>query len=657
MRSAATQRALAVAIAAIVLMAQPRAFAAHKDVAPDWVHEAAKETLPEYKHNPRAVILLDDHEYTVKPDGHVVEHERIVKKILRPEGRREANFDVWYNKDSKIDWMHVWSIGPDGHEYAVKDEEMVDRSEWSFELYADARYRLAQAPAGDPGAIVAMEYQKELPYYRPEILLSLSSHLPIHRSRTTVQLPPGFLFDVKWKQHDPVSPTSLSNNGWQWEILDTPAVDMEDVKLAPASREMVSFATLHYAGPGTAVPEDWKSLGLWYEGIASTRTESTPDMVSKARELTKDETDFYARIQAIDNFVRGNIRYVAVEVGIGGYQPHPAADIYKNRYGDCKDKATLLAAMLSAVGIHSTWLMVDTERGIDPGMPSLLGDHMIAAVEIPPGYASPSMYSVVTANSGKRFLITDPTWEWTPFGQIEDDLQGTYALLMDGKDSQVIQIPVMPPDRNTWSRTAHMKLAADGGLSGDVVERLYGDVAANTRQTFAFSDAHKQSEMLDRHVNNDLTGFTMTNVKMENLPDVDKEIVLSYNVSTGTYAKQMGSLLMVRPRVLGTDQMQIDDRSRTLPVYFVETLQDHDEYDVQLPAGYVVDEMPEPVKMDVGFASYESKTTMDKDTIHYTRTYTVREVEIPAKKYADVKRLEAVIANDERSSVILRKAN
>jgi hypothetical protein len=301
--------------------------------------------------------------------------------------------------------------------------------------------------------------------------------------------------------------------------------------------------------------------------------------------------------------------------------------------------------------------MVDTEHGaIDPEMPSLRGNHMIAAIELPEGYSSPEMYSVVTAKSGKRFLITDPTWEYTPFGQIEDNLQGSYALLIDGADSQVIQIPVMTPDRNTWTRTAHMKLAEDGSLSGNVVEQLYGDMAADTRQRFAVADAHEQSEMLEHHVNADLTGFTMTNVKMDNMLDVDKEIVFSYAVATGTYAKPMGSLLLVRPRILGSDEREVDDRARTLPVNLGESMLKRDEFDVQLPSGYVVDELPNPVKMDVGFASYESKTTVDQGMLHYSRTYTVREVEVSARKYRDVRNLEAAIANDENSNVILRKA-
>jgi hypothetical protein len=227
---------------------------------------------------------------------------------------------------------------------------------------------------------------------------------------------------------------------------------------------------------------------------------------------------------------------------------------------------------------------------------------------------------------------------------------------MDGENSQAIQIPVADPELNMWTRTAHMKLATDGSLSGDMVERMYGDVAAEFRGAYEARDEHKRSEMLDRNVNGDLTDFSLGNVKVDNLPDVDKEAVLSYSVTAKSYAKSMGPLLMVRPRVIGSDARPLDDKHRVYPVNLEETLRMHDVYDVELPEGYVVDELPEPVKHDVGFASYESKTTLAGNVLHYERTYTVREVEVPAKKYAEVRELMGVIVKDERGTAILRKA-
>src|SRR5205807_2167240 len=145
----------------------------------------------------------------------------------------------------------------------------------------------------------------------------------------------------------------------------------------------------------------WKSIGEWYSRLASDRTVASPEVAAKAQELTAGKADFFDKAEAIARFVQQNVRYFVIEVGVGGYRPHPAADIFRNRYGDCKDKATLLTAMMSAVGIHASLMFVDTSRGfIDPDAPSVDGNHMIAAIEVPSGYQSPRMHSLVHASDG-----------------------------------------------------------------------------------------------------------------------------------------------------------------------------------------------------------------------------------------------------------------
>ena len=115
----------------------------------------------------------------------------------------------------------------------------------------------------------------------------------------------------------------------------------------------------------------WTAIGDWYTTLASPSAQATPDLAAKAKELVAGQTDFTAKIQSIASYMQRNIRYVGIEIGIGGLQPHAADDVFRNRYGDCKDKATLLRAMLKSIGIHSTWVLVDTRRGfVDPLIPS-----------------------------------------------------------------------------------------------------------------------------------------------------------------------------------------------------------------------------------------------------------------------------------------------
>jgi hypothetical protein len=112
---------------------------------------------------------------------------------------------------------------------------------------------------------------------------------------------------------------------------------------------------------------------------------------------------------------------------------------------------------------------------------------------------------------------------------------------------------------------------------------------------------------------------------------------------------------MVRPRVLGSESLETDHKPRTVPIDLQETLQAKDDYEIELPPGYTVDEMPEPVKLDLGFASYESASQIKGNILHYSRTYTVRQVILPPEKYGDLQKLAGVIAADEQSHAILKK--
>ena len=116
-----------------------------------------------------AVVLLDEITYTVAPDGNATEHRRHVIKILRPQGREDAVAVVRFDADTKLLGLHVWSIGPDGHAYTVKDKDI---NEFGYpgqgNLYADDRFKVAHAPGADPGGIVAYEYDQRMRPYLTE---------------------------------------------------------------------------------------------------------------------------------------------------------------------------------------------------------------------------------------------------------------------------------------------------------------------------------------------------------------------------------------------------------------------------------------------------------------------------------------------------------
>ena len=632
---------------------------ASKDSVPDWVKAAMEKPLPKYSAETAAVVLMDDTTLTVGGDGKSTEHHRYVVKILRPTGRGEGMVEVPYDADHKIRSLKVWSVGPDGHEYKVKDEEIADLGyPGQGNLYSDMRLKVAKAPGRDPGGVVAYELEQQNAPYSHEADWFFQDNLPRVEESYTLEVPAGYTYGVVWAHHAAVPARDLEKGRTRWELNDTPAIDLERVPLQPSMEGLAGRMVLHYAPPGESVTEagSWRGVGEWYEKLSEERKASNPEIAAKATELVAGKTDFYDKAEAITEFVQKEIRYFVIEKGIGGLQPHPAAEIFHNRYGDCKDKATLLAAMLSSVGLHSDIVLVHTNRGfVDPEAPSSLGNHAIGAIEIPKGYENAKLRSVVLAKSGKRYLIVDPTWEKTPFGQLESNLQGGYGVLVEGSQSEILALPVLSPTLNTVSRSAYMQLGADGSLKGSIVEKRFGDLSERRRMLYAEGDVKQQKTEMDRILGRDFGSFEVTDMKVENAAALNKDLTTSYKLSAQRYGRTMGPLLMVRPRVMGSAGMATDRKERKVPIDLSETMTAKDDFTIDLPEGYAVDEMPEPVKLDMDFASYESSSQLTGNSLHYTSTYTVRQVTLPANRYADVQKMASVIEADEQSNAVFKK--
>jgi hypothetical protein len=625
---------------------------------PDWVTQAAAVPLPEHSSDARAIVLLEDTLITVQPDGRSVERYRLAVKILRPGGREYSELSASFSKDAKLHSFHVWSIGPDGHQYTMKESEYHEEgAEGSGVLYEDERFKKASAPGADPGGVVAYEFERQVLPYMSETTWGFQNPIPTVRSVFELDLPAGWTQLAVWFKHDPIQPAELAPGHFRWEMTNIPEIDLTDIPLAPSERALAGRMVVHYSAQ--SLPQGdalWAMMGNWFQNLAAPSSEGTSEIAAKSRSLASSDADFTQRIQRVATFLQEEIRYVAIEIGIGGLQPHPATDVYRNRYGDCKDKATLLIAMLDAIGIRATWVLVDTHRGfIDPRVPSVDGNHAIAAIEIPKGYDDPSLKAVVKAHTGKRYLIFDPTNPYVSIGLLPEYLQGGYGILVAGGDSQVISLPVLKPESDTTVRDAKFDLDPDGTIKGSVTVTHSGASAWGLREFYAMSSDKEQRENLEQSLRRDFSSFTLGSQSVEHVRDLNQQLSLKYEVTASSYAKAAGSLLLLRPRVVGTDVEQLNDKPRKYPIQFDALGDWKDDFDVRIPAGYAIDEVPDPVNVDVGFASYRSEVKIDGSTLHYSREYVLKKLDLDPDQYSALKKFEAEVNTDENRSAVLKK--
>jgi hypothetical protein len=632
---------------------------ASKDVQlPDWVMEAATNApLKSEWHDAKAVYLLEDTLLTVGPDGKAVERYRAVVRILRSQGREFATPHASFSKDAKLLGFHVWSIGPDGHRYAMKDSEYMEVGvEGGGILYDDERVKVASPPGADPGGVVAWEAEEQVPPYFREDTWGFQNAVPTVHSVYEIDLPAGWHDEAVWSRHVAMQPAEVAPNHFRWEQTNIDGIDLENVPLHPAWAALAGRMTVHFGqDPLPQGDALWARIGNWYAGLASPRSEGGADIASTAKSVAGDG-DFMARLSRVADFMQQQIRYVGIEIGIGGWQPHAAEDIFHSRYGDCKDKATLMITMLDAVGIRATWVPVDDRRGVvDPAAPSLFGNHMIMAIEIPKGYENPRLQAVVAAKNGRRYLIFDPTNEYVPVGQLPDYEQGSWGLLVAGEDSQVIQLPVLKPDTDETERKARFELTADGTLQGEVTVLRSGASSSGMRHRLAMDSDKEQRELVERSLQHDFSAFTLGEEKVTHVRELDQPLEMEYSVTAPSYAKGAGNLLLVRLRVVGSDAEGLDDKPRKVPISFAGVGTWRDDFDVKIPAGYAVDDVPDPVSVDVGFATYRSEVKAESGVLHYDREYVLKQAVLDPDEYGKLRKLEATIATDENSDAVLKK--
>lgn len=111
----------------------------------------------------------------------------------------------------------------------------------------------------------------------------------------------------------------------------------------------------------------------------------------------------------------------------------------------------------------------------------------------------------------------------------------------------------------------------------------------------------------------------------------------------------------MRPRVLGSDSQALNESPRKYPIDLRVVGTWRDTFDVSVPAGFVVDELPDPTKIDVGFATYRSEVKADQNVLRYSRELVVKELMLKPDQYEDLKKLEGAIMTDENRSAVLKR--
>ena len=631
------------------------------DEAPPWLRQAASLSPPAYDKKVPAVVLLDEGNMKVEEDGRVTTTARFAVKILTTEGRRRALAQVSYLTDSgKVREMHAWLIRPSEQVKKYGKDQTMDIAGDPNDVFNEVRKRVIDASDDtEAGAVFGYEYTTEDHSVFTQFDWYFQDRLPVLLSRCSITLPAGWRAEGVTFNHAKVEP-AVNGSNYAWELRDLAAIEPEPAS-PPVTNLAPRLAISYFPTPGKAGParsfEKWSEVSRWLAELSSSQATPNEAMSAKVRQLVANSSTELQKIQAIGRFVQ-SVNYISIQTGIGrggGYKPHLASDVFAKAYGDCKDKANLMRALLKVVGIESYLVSIYS------GDPTYVREewpspqqfnHCIIAVKV----SDETQGATIVRHPGiGRLLIFDPTDDNTPVGDLPDHEQGSLALIVAGDGGALLRMPEIPAEANRLERHAEVVLAGDGSITANVRERSTGQSAVHERRIFRALPLPEYVKQIERWVTRGVSGASVNKVTpLDN--NADGKFSLDVEFSAARYGQLMqGRLLIFKPAMIERDESLLLTEPKRLQSVVLEARAYSETVLVKLPAGFQVDEMPDAVKLDTPFGAYSTSYIVKDGQLTFTRSLLIKGTTLPVSEYAKVRGFFATISGAEQSPVVLAK--
>ncbi|MBC8132179.1 MAG: hypothetical protein H7X95_04295, partial [Deltaproteobacteria bacterium] len=296
------------------------------------------------------------------------------------------------------------------------------------------------------------------------------------------------------------------------------------------------------------------------------------------------------KVRALHNLVLAGTRYVGLEFGIHGFKPYKVSQVLARKFGDCKDKAALLTALLAQVGVASEMVLLRTRRG-----------GRIAAAP-----ASLAVFDHAIVFVPKLGLYLDGTAEFSGMKELPGQDQGVMVLRIGAHGSKLLETPVLPSSDNRAVRSWMVRLNAEG--DGDVEERLDidGQAAPEWRSHY-----QTPGERMDRYAkvwSGRNPGARLQSVDMPGIDDRNRPVAVRAKAAVPRIADKTpdgGLLLMLGARDADLVRTYARLSTRRSDLVLAYPWQHQEIIKYQLPAGFAATSLPRSRRIESKFGHFD----------------------------------------------------
>ena len=382
----------------------------------------------------------------------------------------------------------------------------------------------------------------------------------------------------------------------------------------------------------------WAAVGDWFRKVQQNRADVTPAIREKAEELTAATTSEEEKIQAIYTFVATGIRYIGVDLGMGRYTPHAAEDVLNNRYGDCKDKHTLFAALLSAAGIKAYPALISTVYKIDGALPMPgIFNHVITAVPRAEG----------------SYLFLDTTPEVAPYGLLMQGLRGRLVLAIPPEgDAKLVRTPADPPFAIVERYKMDATIQENGTLDGTASWEDRGDTEVILRGIYRNTPQNRWQELAQQFVGRLGFAGTVSEVTASQPENTKEPFRVSYSYHRPKYSDWENRRITLPFPPIFLPELTDKEKTLTDPLPLGSPQEIVYEASLKLPAG-VTPRLPGEVNRSTTFGAYMAKYSFADGTLRGSRRLVLKVREVPGTERGAWNAFVKAVLDDEQRWILL----
>ena len=598
-----------------------------------------------------SVVMFSNENIEVFEDNTSLYTVHAMIKILNEKGRDKwAELHLGYDSTyQRVELEYARTITPDRKVFTAGEESIRDVTRYmNFPMYSNSRVLIVSLPQVESGCFIeykAKIYKSKLINEKDtSVIYSFFESFPIQEASVTFALPQDRKSELTWINEEylpsdagasltaPVINRTKGQVAYTYNFKDVP-------RLLPES----NMPDTSFVNPAVVFStfESWDSFYAWWKGLYSDKTELNEDMRLFIDDLLAGISDPAERARLVYEFCSQQVRYVGIEYGDAGFEPHKAAEVFFNRYGDCKDQAVLLVSLLKYAGLKAYPVLISTDEAYDlrEDIVASYFNHAIAAVEL-----------------DGELVFMDPTSSTAAFGVLPLGDQGRNVMVFYEDEYRIVKTPVQKV--NEISVTMQIEIGSD--FSASVRRRLdyKGFFASSYRYYYKNTPPTLIRDKILSKAREMASLSQLEEIEIHNIDDFSKDPVLEYRFSAPDFLSSSGQYRIIpvlSEGILGASYIDRDERK--YPIDLSGLYKQSTEVTLALPDNLEVLYLPEELRIDTDWGELYINFSKIDNEIHFTEIFETKERFISEKEYYEFKSSLEKILQESKKQIILKIMN